>query len=170
MAERQREEASPPTVLDLTKPIPLSKETQIRLLKQSFEKQTTPMDIRLYDIRELARLGETNYLTGVKMRYGTALTAARKRLDTLNSERLGISLNLGSRAYGELRKGISNEEWEKLPKRKQDELAMEAEIRLVGPVMARYDADIKRQEQAIERMERIVAEIGKVVPAIKIDF
>jgi hypothetical protein len=101
----------------------------------------------------------------MKTRYEMALDNARKLLKATTDDKLNASIQLGSRAYGQLRKQISKEEWEKLPKKKQDRMMQEAGFQVVGPVMERYDAEIKRLEDKIRLVEQVIAEMEKTLPS-----
>lgn len=158
------------------------RETTIRWSKQILEKKimerpdTGPQILRYseslqediaarkFAVRQLGKLGETDYLIKIRTKYDIDLGNAKKLLERMTSEKLQASIQLGARAYGQLRKQISDDEWEKLPKREQDSMIREADVQVVGPVMVRYDAEIRKLEDRIGVLEQVVAEIEKVLP------
>ncbi|VVC04237.1 Uncharacterised protein [Candidatus Bilamarchaeum dharawalense] len=104
---------------------------------------------------------EMKYLKTLQGWFEKDLESMKKELGALEKQRLGLSLNLGAQAYVKMREFMSDEEWERLPKKEQLRLSAEAYAKYVGPIMTKVEDAIKKLERQISEMETLLDDIRR---------
>ncbi|MFH1520918.1 MAG: hypothetical protein ABID61_04685 [Candidatus Micrarchaeota archaeon] len=152
--------------IDLSFPVKPSRETEISWLKKNLENPRTPIDTKLYTIRELAKYGEMEYLRNVHSELTNQGDALKREVERMKDGRLKLYLDAHRPIYEAAGK---REDWKELTVEKREEIVREMTVSNPGILsrLARYDEKIALIERKIKFVEKLKAEIDKVLPITK---
>lgn len=192
MIMAQREVEPDRTLIDLKKPIglprPTTREEDILLAKRTLEQGLIQrprekeklsgyadavyedISVRKFAVKRLYELGETEYLIKIKGVYTSELAKVRQMLEKLEAGRPQMNIDIGIAAYNELKKQIPRDEWDRMSKKEQEEMLLEASVRVSSQVIPRHEYEVKRLEDLASSLEQVIKEIEGVIPPIKLDL